>query len=1125
MLRRLSTKFGKSRKDSTDEVHETKSRTNGDTNGIKTNGAQTNGIGSEKPDTVKRHSTFGLQSKKPKKATNDHSASRSDVESSFAQFAQLIHASQRPLPTQTGDGAYLDHGEPSGLMSDIKALGFKDAHTLMDVMKNKATGALQDDKTYLMEKTIQVRDVLQISLKIDELWNSLQHPPMSYLGDKFAYRSADGSNNNILYPQLGAANTPYARSVPPNTISPGALPDPGLVFDAVMARQEFRPHPNKVSSVFFYWASLIIHDLFQTDHRDFNNSQTSSYLDLSTLYGDTQEDQDQIRTFKDGKLKADCFSEQRLLGFPPGCGVLLIMLNRFHNYVVEQLAVINENGRFHKPSEGLTHEMAEKSWAKYDNDLFQTGRLITCGLYINITLLDYLRTIVNLNRSNTTWTLDPRAEMGKIFGKDGTPSGVGNQVSAEFNLAYRWHSCISDKDDKWTRGLYKQLFGKEAEDVTLHELLQGLGKWEHNLPKDPQERPFANLKRGADGRLPDDGLVEIITSSIEDTAGAFGPNNIPKCLKAITVLGMQQSRAWNLGSLNEFRKFFGLKPHETFEDICDEPSVADSFRHLYEHPDFVEMYPGMVSESAKIPMVPGVGIAPTYTISRAILSDAVALVRGDRFYTIDYNPKNLTNWGYSEVQYDLAVQQGCVIYKLFLRAFPNHFRPNSVYAHYPMTIPSENKKILRDLGREDQYSWDRPAAIPPRVDLVSYVGAKRVLEHAQEFNVMWDDGLEWLMGKGGLDFMLAGDTGFHTQQRKLMGSCLYKDQWQLQIKQFYEYITLKLLKEKSYKIAGINQVDITRDVGNLAHVHFAANVFSLPLKTEEHPHGVYSEQELYMVLAIIFTCIFFDIDPAKSFPLRMAAKNVTQQLGQLVEANVKTVNATGFIAGIVDGMHQHHTPLTDYGVQMVRRLLESGLGSHEVTWSQILPTAGAMVANQAQVFTQLLDYYLSDAGKMHLPGINKWAKTEGPEADDKLLHYAMEGIRLNGTFGSYRKSKVHTTINDGGRSVEVKPGDKVFTSFVQANREAEFFPEPDTVKLDRPLGNYIHYGMGPHACLGAEASRTALTAMLRVVGRLDNLRRAAGPQGQVKKIPRPGGFYVYMRKCDPGHVLAHVGLR
>ena len=127
-----------------------------------------------------------------------------------------------------------------------------------------------------------------------------------------------------MYPQLGAANTPYARSVHPNTLTPGALPDPGLVFDAVMARKIYRPHPNNVSSVLFYWASLIIHDLFQTDHRDFSNSQTSSYLDLSTLYGDTQEDQDNIRTFKDGKLKPDCFSESRLLGFPPGCGRLLL---------------------------------------------------------------------------------------------------------------------------------------------------------------------------------------------------------------------------------------------------------------------------------------------------------------------------------------------------------------------------------------------------------------------------------------------------------------------------------------------------------------------------------------------------------------------------------------------------------------------------------------------------------------------------------------------------------------------------------------------------------------------------------------------------------------------------------
>lgn len=50
------------------------------------------------------------------------------------------------------------------------------------------------------------------------------------------------------------------------------------------------------------------------------------------------------------------------------------------------------------------------------------------------------------------------------------------------------------------------------------------------------------------------------------------------------------------------------------------------------------MYPGLIVEAAKKPMVPGVGIAPSFTISRAILSDAVALVRGDRFYTVEHYP-------------------------------------------------------------------------------------------------------------------------------------------------------------------------------------------------------------------------------------------------------------------------------------------------------------------------------------------------------------------------------------------------------------------------------------------------------------------------------------------------------
>ena len=101
--------------------------------------------------------------------------------------------------------------------------------------------------------------------------------------------------------------------------------------------------------------------------------------------------------------------------------------------------------------------------------------------------------------------------------------------------------------------------------------------------------------------------------------------------------------------------------------------------------------------------------------------------------------------------------------------------------------------------------------MPQRVDFTSYKAAKYILENAKEFNVISTEALGYLMPQGGLDFMLAGDTQFHAKQRKLMGEAIYKDKWHQQIKSFYEYIAQKLLVEKSCKIAGLNQVDITRE--------------------------------------------------------------------------------------------------------------------------------------------------------------------------------------------------------------------------------------------------------------------------------------------------------------------------
>ena len=149
---------------------------------------------------------------------------------------------------------------------------------------------------------------------------------------KYAFRFADGSYNNVLLPSLGKAGSPYARSVPSSSLSPSALPDPGLVFDTLLKRDEFVPHPGGVSSLFFAFADLVIHSIFNTDHRDWRINNASSYLDLSILYGSDDAQVDSVRR-KDGtgKLWDDVFADSRLLLMPPATCALLILLNRNHN--------------------------------------------------------------------------------------------------------------------------------------------------------------------------------------------------------------------------------------------------------------------------------------------------------------------------------------------------------------------------------------------------------------------------------------------------------------------------------------------------------------------------------------------------------------------------------------------------------------------------------------------------------------------------------------------------------------------------------------------------------------------------------------------------------------------------
>lgn len=64
----------------------------------------------------------------------------------------------------------------------------------------------------------------------------------------------------------------------------------------------------------------------------------------------------------------------------------------------------------------------------------------------------------------------------------------------------------------------------------------------------------------------------------------------------------------------------------------------------------------------------------------------------------------------------------------------------------------------------------------------------------------------------GHDFMLGGDTEWHRKQHAEVTNALYApDKGMEEVKKFYEHLTKKLLKEKSFKLGKAYQTDAVRE--------------------------------------------------------------------------------------------------------------------------------------------------------------------------------------------------------------------------------------------------------------------------------------------------------------------------
>jgi linoleate 8R-lipoxygenase/9,12-octadecadienoate 8-hydroperoxide 8R-isomerase len=79
-----------------------------------------------------------------------------EIESAFVQASKTLRASLRPVPSQTGDGSYIEEvSSGTGILNDLGKVNLSDVETMIDLTKNAASRHPVDDKTYLMERVIQ----------------------------------------------------------------------------------------------------------------------------------------------------------------------------------------------------------------------------------------------------------------------------------------------------------------------------------------------------------------------------------------------------------------------------------------------------------------------------------------------------------------------------------------------------------------------------------------------------------------------------------------------------------------------------------------------------------------------------------------------------------------------------------------------------------------------------------------------------------------------------------------------------------------------------------------------------------------------------------------------------------
>jgi len=365
---------------------------------------------------------------------------------------------------------------------------------------------------------------------------------------------------------------------------------------------------------------------------DYGNTETH-WWDGSQLYGTSKQQQDQLRSFQDGKLKIG--ANGRLLEDPNEPGIDMAGFNENWWFGLSCLHTL-----FTKEHNAICDVLKKENPGWDDQRLFDTAWLINSALMAKIHTVEWTPGIVNTPAlwfaMNVNWSGALGQNIKDRFGRLGDSeifSGImgspqehhsaGFQLTEEFVSVYRMHPLIRDDWDFWR----------------------------HDSGEHVESRPFDDMHSAKTRQFMENyEIPDLIYSLGVQNPGAIILHNYPKALQRhrridgelmdLATLDILRDRERGIPRYNDFREEMRMPRIRSFDELTPNKEWAEQIRRVYDNDiDSVDLQVGMYAE----PLPPGFGFSDT--AFRVFILMASRRLKSDRFFTTDFRPEVYTQTG------------------------------------------------------------------------------------------------------------------------------------------------------------------------------------------------------------------------------------------------------------------------------------------------------------------------------------------------------------------------------------------------------------------------------------------------------------------------------------------------